>query len=108
MMRFESFESVVAAPANAMAMPKDMVDLPVGIKVDVDDIVPAKFISSQAYFGMKAEIKSIRRLVRSSDESIKEASLHHEQLDQQHHRLTIDINNIQDQLMKIDAALFEE
>ena len=107
--RLQSEESVVPSPANAVAMPKgEIVTLPVGIKVDAEDLVPAKFISSHEYFGMKSDIKAMRRSLRVSDDQLKDGVLRHEQLDLQYRRVALDMNAIQDQLMKIDRALFEE
>lgn len=107
--RLQSEESMVPMPANAVAMPKgETVTLPVGIQVDAEDLVPAKFVSSHEYFGMKSDIKAMRRSLRVSDDQLKDGVLRHEQLDQQYRRVALDMNNIQDQLMKIDRALFEE
>lgn len=107
--RLQSEESMVPEPANAVAMPKgETVMLPVGIQVDAEDLVPAKFVSSHEYFSMKSDIKAMRRSLRVSDDQLKDGVLRHEQLDVQYKRVALDMNTIQDQLMKIDRALFEE
>ena len=99
---------VVAAPANAVAIPSDALVLPTGEETTVAELESAKFISSQSYFAILAETKAIRRNLRQNDEVIKEATLRHEQLDQQCKRVAADTNALQESLIKIDEALFED
>jgi hypothetical protein len=107
-MKMVSQEPAVAPPANAVAMPKDPVSLPVGITVEAEDLVPAKFVSSNDYFIIKNDIKAARKTLRQGDEQLKDSVLRHEQLDLQYRRVASDMNGIQEQLMHIDHALFEE
>lgn len=100
-------ESIVPAPANAIELPDDDIKLPTGEVVEPERLEAAKFISSTTYFTIIADIKGTRRSMRQSDESIKEAILRHEQLDQQYKRVATDMNAVQEHLIKIDGALFE-
>ena len=96
------------APANAIARPREEMFLSTGEHLYTDQVEPAKFISSSTYFTIIAEIKAVRRTLRQNDEVIKDAALRHEQLDQQHKRVAQESNAVQEQLMRIDRALFEE
>ncbi len=107
-MSFSSEEEIVRAPANAVAMPKDTLTLPVGITVESEDLIPAKFISSADYFNIKLEIKALRKSLRSNDDITKDGVLRHEQLDVLYKKISQDFNNFENSIMKIDHALFEE
>ena len=82
---------IAPLPANAVEIPAD--DL--------------KFLSSTSYFTIVSDIKATRKSLRQSDDVIKDATLRHEQLDQQYKRVAIDMNSIQEHFIKIDNALFE-
>lgn len=108
-MRLESEEPVFPTPVNAVAMPKgEQITLPVGITIETQALLPSKFVSSDDYFIMKNDMRAMRKTLRASDDQLKDGVLRHEQLDAQYRRVALDMNNIQDQLMKIDSALFEE
>ncbi len=101
-------ESVVAIPANAIAMPKDTLKLPVGINMDPAEVVAAKFVSSDEYFVIKAELKAMRKTLRTNDDVLKDGILQHEQLDVLYKKVVADLNAFELNIMKIDNALFEE
>jgi hypothetical protein len=107
-MSLVSEEVTVPAPANVVAMPRDPVTLPVGITTEAEDLVPAKFISSADYFSIKSEIRSLRKILRSTDDLTKDGLLRHEQLDLLYKRASQDFNGFENNVMKIDHALFEE
>ncbi len=103
-------EPVVPRPANAIAMPHDdlpPIELATGERIDEARLEPAKFLSSDTYFTINADIKAARKILRQNDDAIKEATLRHEQLDQQYKRVASDMHAVQEHLMKIDEALFE-
>jgi hypothetical protein len=97
-------------PANAAALPSGELsgDLPsADAPVDVAP-EPAKFVTANSYLMILGENKAIRRLLRQSDDVIKESLLCHEQLEQQFKRVASDVNSVQEQFIKIDSALFED
>jgi hypothetical protein len=67
-----------------------------------------KFISSDTYLDVIAELRDIRKTLRQGDDVVKDAVLRHEQLDAQYKRAATEINAVQEQLIVIDTALFEE
>ena len=98
----------IASSANVIARPKEGDMLPVGEMANLEELEPSRFISSRSYFTMFDDYKGIRRSLREGDEMLKEALLRHEQLDQQHKRVALDMNTVQENLIKIDEALFED
>jgi hypothetical protein len=103
----------VPLPAPA---PKEAVDFaapqrteqpaPATQEITAPELPEEQFLSSHSYFGISADIKQMRKTLRMNDDTIKEAILRHEQLDQLTRRVALDTNNIQEQLIKIDESLF--
>jgi len=106
--RIKTQEPLMPAPANAIARPREEMMLPTGELLEMDEIVPAKFLSSANYSMILTETKAIRKGLRQNDEAMKDATLRHEQLDAVHKRVAIDANGVQEALMRIDSVLFEE
>jgi hypothetical protein len=102
-----SDEQLVPPPANAVAIPEEDIKLPTGEIIAPEQIEAAKFLSSSSYFTIIADIKATRKSLRTSDDTIKDAILRHEQLDQQYKRVAADMNAVQEHFIKIDGALFE-
>lgn len=93
--------------ANAIERQKEDM-LPPKETVIVEEPQPAKFLSSNSYFDIVAEIRATRKTLRQNDDLLKDATLRHEQLDAQHKRVAQDANAVQEQLMRVERALFEE
>jgi len=81
--------------------------LPPRVEVEEELLIKEKFLSAQDYLAVREEIRGSRKILRQSDEALKDSVLRHEQIDMQLHKLTVDLNNIQEQLITIDMKLFE-
>lgn len=69
---------------------------------------PAMFLSSDSYFAITSDVAQVRRVLRQNDDVLREAELQHEKGDEQLQRLAAEMNAVQESLLKLDAALFEE
>jgi hypothetical protein len=67
-----------------------------------------RFISSAGYLDVIGHTRAVRKTLRQGDDTIKEALARSEQLDQLCQRVAADANAVQESLMRIDAALYEE
>lgn len=71
-------------------------------------IEKAMFMSADEYSVVSEEIKALRKTLRRNDDTLREAQLRHEQADEQMARAASDTNSLQERLMSLDKALFEE
>jgi hypothetical protein len=99
-------------PKTSTALP-ELPNLPVTISMPT---MPAlqeplngdgKFLSSESYLAVAGQVRNIRKDIRHNDETIKDALVLHEQIDQQIKRVAADTNSVQELLMKIEGSLFE-
>ncbi len=66
------------------------------------------FLSSDDHFALLDDISSLRKSLRHADESIAKVTSGHDQMDVQLRRIAESMNTIQERLIEIDGALFEE
>jgi hypothetical protein len=94
---------------TTLAMPEqpDDVPQPTG-SAALKHIEPAMFLSSEAYFAITADVRSLRKLLRQNDDLLKDAELQHEQGDEHVKRLAQEMTGVQEKFMTLDGALFEE
>lgn len=71
-------------------------------------LAPAMFISGEEYLAIADGIKGVRRDLRKNDDLLREIAGRHAQADEQLERAASDIADIQERLMALDGALFQE
>lgn len=69
---------------------------------------PARFLSSDTYFAIQADMRKVRKTLRDSDNLLKDALSDHEKGDEQLERFAAEVNSIQESFIGLDEALFEE
>lgn len=72
------------------------------------NVQPAEFFSSDEYFELMDAITVVRKKLRANDDVLLKTSAQQDRGDEQLEKIAVATNAIQERLMELDGALFEE
>ncbi len=95
-------------PELAEAEPEEPDNVPPMEYHKFGSLETAKFIGSDVCFNLEDDVKEVRKSLRAADNALLDALSYHEHGDEKLLKLATTVNDVQEGLIDLDAALFEE